>query len=66
MVKRLYITVGMASFVILVPLAFTSSNAAIRRLGGQAWARLHRLVYLAGAAAAVEFIWSSSRGRRSR
>ena len=39
-VKRPYITVGMASFVLLVPLAATSNNASIRRLGGQAWARL--------------------------
>jgi sulfoxide reductase heme-binding subunit YedZ len=55
-VKRPYITIGMATFVILVPLALTSNNAAIRRLGGQAWARLHRLVYLAAIGAALHFI----------
>lgn len=44
--KRLYITIGMAGFVILVPLAITSNNLAIRRLGAQAWHRLHRWVYL--------------------
>jgi sulfoxide reductase heme-binding subunit YedZ len=55
-VKRPYITVGMFAFVILVPLAITSNNAMIRRLGGAAWQRLHRLVYVATAAAAVHFV----------
>jgi sulfoxide reductase heme-binding subunit YedZ len=54
--KRPYITIGMASFVVLVPLAITSNNASIRRLGGQAWARLHKLVYLAAAGAALHFL----------
>lgn len=55
-VKRPYITIGMATFVILIPLALTSNNAAIRRLGGQAWARLHRLVYVAAIGAALHFL----------
>lgn len=55
-VKRPYITIGMATFIILVPLALTSNNAAIRRMGGQAWARLHRLVYPAAIGAALHFI----------
>lgn len=55
-VKRPFITIGMATFVILVPLAVTSNNASIRRLGGQAWARLHRLVYVAAIGAALHFI----------
>ncbi len=55
-VKRPYITIGMATFVILLPLALTSNNAAIRRMGGQAWARLHRLVYLAAIGAVLHFI----------
>ncbi len=55
-VKRPYITIGMATFVILVPLAVTSNNASIRRLGGQAWARLHRLVYPAAIGAVLHFI----------
>ena len=55
-VKRPYVTVGMASFVILVPLAATSNAAAIRRMGGKAWARLHRLVYLAALGAAAHFL----------
>lgn len=54
--KRPYITVGMFAFVILVPLAITSNNAMIRRLGGGAWQRLHRLVYVAAAAAAIHFV----------
>jgi methionine sulfoxide reductase heme-binding subunit len=55
-IKRPYITIGMATFVILVPLAVTSNNAAIRRMGGQAWARLHRLVYVAAVGAVLHFI----------
>jgi sulfoxide reductase heme-binding subunit YedZ len=55
-VKRPYITVGMLAFTILVPLAVTSNGASIRRLGGSAWARLHKLVYVAAAAAALHFI----------
>ena len=55
-VKRPYITVGMAAFLILVPLAVTSNNAMVRRLGGPAWQRLHRWVYLAAALAAVHFV----------
>jgi len=55
-VKRPYITVGMLAFTILVPLAITSNNSMIRRLGGAAWQRLHRLVYIATAAAAIHFL----------
>jgi sulfoxide reductase heme-binding subunit YedZ len=55
-VKRPFITIGMATFVILVPLAVTSNNASIRRMGGQAWARLHKLVYAAAIGAALHFI----------
>ncbi|EPX77917.1 protein-methionine-sulfoxide reductase heme-binding subunit MsrQ [Litoreibacter arenae] len=43
--KRPYITIGMAGFVLLIPLAVTSSNAMIRRLGPVAWQRLHKLAY---------------------
>jgi sulfoxide reductase heme-binding subunit YedZ len=55
-VKRPYITVGMLAFTILVPLAVTSNTAMIRRLGARAWQRLHRLVYVATAAAAIHFV----------
>ncbi len=44
--KRPYITIGMAAFVMLVPLAVTSTNGMLRRLGPKAWRRLHQLVYL--------------------
>ncbi|WP_188609804.1 protein-methionine-sulfoxide reductase heme-binding subunit MsrQ [Chelatococcus reniformis] len=54
--KRPYITVGFASFLVLLPLAATSTNGMIRRLGGRAWARLHRFVYLAAALAALHFV----------
>ena len=54
--KRPYITIGVLAFAILVPLAVTSNNKMIRRMGGAAWARLHRSVYIAGAAAAVHYL----------
>ncbi|HWV80663.1 MAG TPA: protein-methionine-sulfoxide reductase heme-binding subunit MsrQ [Hyphomicrobiaceae bacterium] len=53
--KRPYITVGMLAFVVLVPLAATSNTPMIRRLGAR-WRKLHRLAYLAAAAAALHFI----------
>jgi methionine sulfoxide reductase heme-binding subunit len=56
--KRLYITIGMACFVVLLPLALTSNNLAIRRLGGKVWQRVHRLVYLAAILAVLHFLMS--------
>jgi sulfoxide reductase heme-binding subunit YedZ len=56
--KRLYITIGMASFIVLLPLAVTSTDSAIRRLGGKTWQRLHRVVYLATILAALHFLLS--------
>lgn len=55
-VKRNYITVGMAAFVLLVPLAATSTNGMIRRLGPVRWRRLHQLVYAAGVLGCVHYI----------
>jgi sulfoxide reductase heme-binding subunit YedZ len=55
--KRPFITVGMAAFVLLVPLAATSSNAAIRRLGGRRWQALHRSVYAIAILAVLHFSW---------
>jgi sulfoxide reductase heme-binding subunit YedZ len=57
LVKRRYITAGMLALLLLVPLAATSTNGMIRRLGGKAWQRLHRLVYLVGILAALHFLW---------
>lgn len=54
--KRPYITIGMAGFAVLIPLALTSWNGAIRRLGGVAWRRLHKLSYVAVAAGGVHYL----------
>jgi sulfoxide reductase heme-binding subunit YedZ len=54
--KRPYITIGMLAFALLVPLAATSNNYMIKRLGAAAWQRLHRLVYVAAPAAAIHFV----------
>jgi len=53
--KRPFITVGMASFVLLVPLAVTSTQKMIKRLGGKRWGRLHRLAYVAAAGGALHY-----------
>jgi sulfoxide reductase heme-binding subunit YedZ len=54
--RRPYITIGMAAFAILVPLALTSNNWSIRKMGGKAWAKLHKFVYAAIALGALHFI----------
>ena len=54
---RLYITVGFAAFVMLMPLAATSTNAMVRRLGPLRWRRLHRLVYAAGICGVLHYLW---------
>lgn len=54
-VKRWYITVGMAALLCLIPLAVTSTKASIKRIGGRNWNRLHKAVYVAGAAACLHF-----------
>jgi sulfoxide reductase heme-binding subunit YedZ len=56
-VKRPYVTAGFAAFVMLVPLAATSTNAMVRRLGARNWQRLHRLVYVIALAAILHFWW---------
>jgi sulfoxide reductase heme-binding subunit YedZ len=58
-VKRPYITIGMAGFLLLVPLAATSNTWAIRKLGPQRWRRLHQLSYLAAILGAVHFVMLS-------
>ncbi|HEY3380898.1 MAG TPA: protein-methionine-sulfoxide reductase heme-binding subunit MsrQ [Vicinamibacterales bacterium] len=55
--KRPFITVGFTAFVLLVPLAATSTAGMIRRLGGRNWRMLHRVVYLAAAAGVVHYWW---------
>lgn len=55
--KRPFITVGFAAFVLLIPLALTSNNAMIRRMGARNWQRLHRLVYAVAILAVVHYWW---------
>lgn len=55
--KRPYITVGFTAFVLLIPLALTSTNAMVKRLGGQRWRRLHRLVYVIAIAGVLHYLW---------
>ncbi len=55
-VRRPWITVGMAAFLMMLPLAATSSGAAIRRLGAAAWRRLHMLTYILVPLAGVHFV----------
>lgn len=55
-VKRPYITVGFAAWLLLVPLAFTSTRGWMRRLGKR-WVQLHRLVYAIGVLAVLHFLW---------
>jgi methionine sulfoxide reductase heme-binding subunit len=56
-VKRPWITVGVAALVLLTPLAATSTTGMIKRLGGVAWRRLHRLVYAAAVLGVLPYIW---------
>ena len=58
--KRPFITAGFAAMVLLVPLAVTSSNGWVRRLGGRNWQRLHRLVYAVAVLAVVHFWWQKA------
>ncbi|BBA36224.1 sulfoxide reductase heme-binding subunit YedZ [Methylocaldum marinum] len=55
--KRPYITVGFTAFLLLIPLALTSTDAMIRRLGGKRWRVLHRLVYLIAVLGVAHFWW---------
>jgi sulfoxide reductase heme-binding subunit YedZ len=53
--QRRFIFVGMASFIMLIPLAITSTNAMIKRLGGKRWAQLHKLTYVAAAGGVIHY-----------
>ncbi|HSK09085.1 MAG TPA: protein-methionine-sulfoxide reductase heme-binding subunit MsrQ [Vicinamibacterales bacterium] len=55
--KRPFITAGFAAFVVMVPLALTSTAAMARRLGGRRWRALHRLAYVAAAAGVIHYWW---------
>ncbi|HEX3876866.1 MAG TPA: protein-methionine-sulfoxide reductase heme-binding subunit MsrQ [Bryobacteraceae bacterium] len=55
--KRPYITVGFTGFVLLIPLAVTSTVGWIRRLGGKRWQALHRLIYVTAIAGVLHYYW---------
>ena len=53
--KQPFIAIGMTAFFLMLPLAITSTDAMVKRLGGKNWARLHRIVYLAGVLGVVHY-----------
>jgi len=55
--KRRYITVGFTGFVLMIPLALTSTAGWIRRLGGKRWQMLHRAIYLSAIAGVIHYFW---------
>lgn len=61
-VKRLYITIGMAALLTLVPLAVTSTDAMVRRLGGRRWRQLHRVVYVSGVLGVLHYFFMIKAG----
>lgn len=56
-VKRPFVTLGFATFMLMLPLAVTSTNGMIRRLGGRNWQRLHRAVYAVGVLGVAHYWW---------
>jgi sulfoxide reductase heme-binding subunit YedZ len=55
--KRPYVTVGMLGFVLMIPLAVTSNNLSLRKLGGATWRKLHKLTYPIAVLGAVHYLW---------
>jgi methionine sulfoxide reductase heme-binding subunit len=55
--KRKFITLGFTAFVLLIPLAATSTTGWIRRLGGKRWQALHRLIYVSAIAGVIHYLW---------
>lgn len=55
--KRKFITVGLTAFVLLIPLAITSTAGWIRRLGGKRWQRLHQLIYVSAICGVIHYLW---------
>ena len=56
-VKRRFITVGMTGFVLLIPLAVTSTAGWVRRLGFERWQKIHRLIYFSALAGVIHYYW---------
>jgi sulfoxide reductase heme-binding subunit YedZ len=61
-VKRRYITMGMAAWLMLLPLAATSTTWSIRKLGGKRWNQLHRLIYVAAVCGIIHYWWQQKPG----
>ena len=62
-VEHPYVTLGMLSWLLLLPLAVTSTKAMTRRLGGARWRRLHQLAYVVAATATVHYLWAVKKDR---
>ena len=56
-IKRPYVTIGMASFLLLIPLALTSNNFSLKRLGAMRWRKLHLLTYPAVIFGGIHYLW---------
>lgn len=56
-IKRPFITIGFAAFIMLIPLAITSTNAMMKKLGGKRWQMLHRLIYLVAIFGVLHYWW---------
>ncbi len=56
-VKRPYVTIGMAGFILMIPLAVTSNNLSLRKLGAATWRKLHKLTYPIAVLGAVHYLW---------
>lgn len=56
-VKRKYVTVGMLAFVLMIPLAVTSNNLSIRKVGPMVWRKLHKLTYPIAVLAGIHYLW---------
>jgi methionine sulfoxide reductase heme-binding subunit len=63
--RRRFVTAGLAAWLLLLPLAATSTNWAIRKLGGKRWNRLHRLVYAAAVCGVIHYWWQVKPGVRT-
>jgi len=57
LLKRPYITIGMSGFLLMLPLAITSNNASVRRMGAVRWRNLHKLTYITAIAGALHYVW---------
>jgi sulfoxide reductase heme-binding subunit YedZ len=57
-VEHPYVTIGLATWLLLLPLAITSTRGWVRRLGGKRWAMLHRLIYVAAITGTVHYLWA--------